>query len=268
MTECGVADDAPVEIKSFHSEVRGQGGATAGVGEFAAAAPDLEGEIVEGVMAVGKCGEDGAIPIGFWISEETSDLLEFLPRGGRGEIKVELGSKSRLISKIREQIRSVDKALGAIVPGKGAEMIAEEERLHERARPTAGPVADGNVLLPGMQVLKRTSGVGFSEPIGHEQGEIKAAVAKSRFSDGSVVELVNSDGDELDFRFGVMLFEEAGFFSESIFEIRVIAEKDAQAAHAASGRAGESLEGSVRITSILRLAYRQAAAEVYRLRVR
>ena len=143
-------------------------------------------------------------------------------------------------------------------------MIAEEERLDEGTRPPGGPIVERNKLLPVMQVLKRTGGVGFGEPVGYQERQIEVTIAEAAFGDCGFVELVNTDGDEFDLRPWMVGFEESGFFSEGVFKIRIIAENDAQAVHAASKRARENSGSFVRSTFMMRFVYRPAAAAVYR----
>ena len=99
-------------------------------------------------------------------------------------------------------------------------MFAEEQGPHEGVRPSVGPVMDGDELLPMMEVFKRPGGVGLSEPVGYEQGKIEAAVVKTAFGDGGVVELVNADRDQLDRRSGMTIFKEPRFLGKCVFKVQ------------------------------------------------
>ncbi len=59
-------------------------------------------------------------------------------------------------------------------------MSVEYQWLHERARPSLGPVVQGNPLMPRMKVFKGAGAVSLGEPVGDEKGEIEVAIAEGR----------------------------------------------------------------------------------------
>ena len=90
MAEGGIADDAAVEVERGDGRGVVRQGRPAGIEELAAAAPELEGEVVEGVVAVGESGEDGAVETRGRIGEEAGDLLRTPPmwRAARGRGRI------------------------------------------------------------------------------------------------------------------------------------------------------------------------------------
>jgi len=101
---------------------------------------------------------------------------------------------------------------------------------------------DVDALVPGIEVLESAGIVSFGKPVGDEESEIKVAVLKATVGDGGFVELVDADGDQLDLCSGMVGFKKAGFFGESVLEVRVVAKGDAQGAHAASSDVARGLE--------------------------
>jgi len=73
---------------------------------------------------------------------------------------------------------------------------------------------------------------------------------------------VNPDGDQFDPRSGMVRFEEVSFFPESVLEVSIVADGDAQIAHSISGTAAEVFRGVV--LSMVRFNPFKAAAAVYR----
>src|SRR6476620_9800372 len=96
MTQRGIANHTPVKIECGNRCRRGYGWMTGRIGELAATTPDLKREVVEGVVSVGECGEDGAVAAGIWIGEEAGDLFEFHPCGGGRKLALNLRTKSGL----------------------------------------------------------------------------------------------------------------------------------------------------------------------------
>ena len=118
MTELRVTDNAPVKLECGKRFGRGEKGAAGTVGEFGTAAPELQGEIVERVVAVREGREDCSVAVGRGICEEARGLLKFLPTGRRGEVTEELSPKRSLAVGIVEQIGPINETLGTVVPGK------------------------------------------------------------------------------------------------------------------------------------------------------
>ena len=213
MAQRWIANDAAIELERGKRDGRGEEGASRGVGELAAAAPDLESEVIESVVAVREGGEDGAVVLRGLVGEEAGRLLEFFPRRGREEVAEKLRTELGAHIRVCKKIGAIDEALGAIVPGDGAEVIAEEQGLDERARPSRGPVVDRDELVPVMQIFERMAGVGFGEPVGNEEGKVEMAVVEAAIGDGGFVELVNADGNQFDLRSRMLGFKEMSFFT-------------------------------------------------------
>ena len=57
--------------------------AAGGVEQIATARPELQQEVVDGVMSVGEGGEDGAVEAARRLMEEAGDAMEVVP--GRGQ---------------------------------------------------------------------------------------------------------------------------------------------------------------------------------------
>ena len=117
VTEPRVTDNPSIKLKCGKRFGCGEKRPAVIVGEFGTATPELKGEVVEGVVAVGEGGEDCAVTTRSRIGEEARGLLEFFPRGGRGWIAEELTTKCRLVFGVVKKIGSIHEALGAVVPG-------------------------------------------------------------------------------------------------------------------------------------------------------
>jgi hypothetical protein len=172
-------------------------------------------------------------------------LFEFFPGGGGRKIAEKLSFECTACGGVLEEILAIEQALRAVMPWKRGEVAVEDERLNEGARPSLGPVVNVDALMPGVEIFEGSGTVGFGKPVGDEEGDIEVAMLEATVGDGGFVELVNADGDELNFRSGMLRFEKTSFFSECVFEVRVVAKSDAQGAHGASGRAAKDLRGFV-----------------------
>jgi len=231
MTELRVTDNTSVKLECGKRFGCGEKRPAVIVGEFGTATPELKGEVVEGVVAVGEGGEDCAVTTRSRIGEEARGLLELFPSGGRSEVAEKLLPECSLICWIVEEIGAIEQALGTVVPGKRTEVAVEDEGLYERARPSIGPVVNVDALIPWVQVFERACGVGFGQPVGDEECEIEMAVLETAVADRGFVELVNSDRDEFDFGSGMTGFEETRFFGECVFKVGIISESDAERTH-------------------------------------
>src|SRR5829696_8767933 len=69
----------PIEVERGNRGRGIQGRHTGGVDQFAVAAPELEAEVVDGVVAIGVAGEDGAPLPGFRTGEEAGHYRELVP---------------------------------------------------------------------------------------------------------------------------------------------------------------------------------------------
>lgn len=221
--------------------LRGDVGTSVRTGQFTAAAPYLEGKVIERIMAIGKRSKDGAVTACRLIREEACGLLKLFPSGGRGEIAEKLRTEGTACNGVLEQIGSINKTFGPVVPGERGKVVAEHQWLDEGAWPSVRPLLDGDESLPVMQVFKRSGSVSFCEPVCDNQSKVVVAIVKTAFGNGGVVELVDADRDELDLRAGVLRFKEPGFFSQRIFKIGVIAEGNAKVGHLAPARSFEGL---------------------------
>src|SRR6266568_5811295 len=125
-----------------------------GIEQFAAAAPKLNREVVECIVPIREGSKNGSVKTGRGVGEKARCLLEFFPGSGRGEFAKELRTEGGATFGIGKEVASVDEALRAVVPGQRGEMLAEDEWLDERTRPSLRPVVNRDVLLPGVQVFK------------------------------------------------------------------------------------------------------------------
>src|ERR1700751_1224817 len=86
-----------------------------------------------------------------------------------------------------------------------------------------------------MQVLECACGECFGQPVSYEEGEIKPAVAQATFGDRGLVEFVDANGGEFYVNARIDGLEEPRLLGERVFEVSVVAERDAEGVHFSSG---------------------------------
>ena len=63
----------------------------------------------------------------------------------------------------------------------------------------------------------------MGKPVSDKKSQIEMTVLEAALGDGRFVELVNADAEKFNFCARMLGFEEAGFFSERVFEVGVVA---------------------------------------------
>ncbi len=89
--------------------------------------------------------------------------------------------------------------------------------------------------MPRLKVLDGTGSGALPEPIGDEQGKIEAARGQALIRNGLLMELFDPKGNQFDPDSGIQRFEEVSFLLKCVFEVRIVAECDAERGHRSSG---------------------------------
>ena len=108
-------------------EVVVQGGLPGAAGEdrpagvaqqLAAAAPEVEAKVVDGVVAIRLAGDDAAIEIVVRPGEEAGEIEELAPGRGRGERATVLALEVELLARVLEEVGPVHEDLRPVVVGE------------------------------------------------------------------------------------------------------------------------------------------------------
>src|SRR3954454_6125714 len=113
-----VVDQLPVEVECGNRRRGIQRRHTGGVDQLAVAAPELETEVVYGVVAVRVASEDGAPLPGCRAGEEAGHRRKLVPRTRYRQPPAVLVGKGGLRRRVGEEVTTVDQTLRSVVVGQ------------------------------------------------------------------------------------------------------------------------------------------------------
>lgn len=89
--------------------------------------------------------------------------------------------------------------------------------------------------MPGMEVFDRVLGDTLCEPVGAEQREVELPGPQAAALNGSVIEIVNAERDQLHHDASIDGFKKMSFFLKGVLKVRIVAECNAERGHRTSG---------------------------------